>query len=45
MLGHLVDPVVGGLTYNGYMLSLPDTIGIGADADEAFLENCESWVI
>ena len=45
MLGHLVDPVVGGLTYNGYRLSLPDSIGIGADADEAFLKNCESWVI
>ena len=45
LLGHLVDPVVGGLTYEGYMLDVPDTIGIGADADEDFLESCEQWVI
>jgi L-alanine-DL-glutamate epimerase-like enolase superfamily enzyme len=45
MLGHLVDPVVGGLTYDGFMLSVPDTIGIGADADEQFLKECESWVV
>lgn len=45
LLGHLVDPVVGGLTYDGYFLDVPDTIGIGADADEEFLKDCESWVI
>ena len=45
MLGHLVDPVTGGLTYNGFMLSVPETIGIGADADEAFLKDCENWVV
>lgn len=43
MLGHLIDPVVGGLTYEGFTLSVPDTIGIGADADPAFLETCETW--
>lgn len=45
MLGHLVDPVTGGLTYDGFMLSVPETIGIGADADEAFLKECENWVV
>lgn len=45
LLGHLVDPTVGGLIYNKFELSLPDTIGIGADADEDFLqENCEKWI-
>ena len=45
LLGHLVDPVIGGLTYDGYFLTVPDTIGIGADADETFLKQCESWLI
>lgn len=45
LLGHLVDPVIGGLTYDGYFLDVPETIGIGADADEGFLETCERWVI
>lgn len=40
MLGHKEDPCVGGLTYSGYSLHLPDTIGIGADADEEFLAKC-----
>ncbi|RZL29982.1 MAG: dipeptide epimerase, partial [Pedobacter sp.] len=41
----LVDPVVGGLSYDGYFLDVPESIGIGADADEEFLKTCESWVI
>lgn len=45
LLGHLVDPVVGGLTYDGYFLDVQETIGIGADADEEFLKTCERWVI
>ncbi|WP_121199346.1 mandelate racemase/muconate lactonizing enzyme family protein [Mucilaginibacter gracilis] len=45
MLGHLADPCIGGLTYKGYFLSLPHAIGIGADADEAFLTKCEHWKI
>ncbi|TKB99964.1 mandelate racemase/muconate lactonizing enzyme family protein [Pedobacter cryotolerans] len=45
LLGHLVDPVVGGLTYDGYFLTVPETIGIGADADEEFLETCERWIV
>lgn len=45
LLGHLVDPVTGGLTYDGYFLDVPDTPGIGADADEAFLNKCDKWTI
>jgi L-alanine-DL-glutamate epimerase-like enolase superfamily enzyme len=45
MLGHLEDPCIGGVTYDGYKLSIDDTTGIGADADEAFLEKCEKFVI
>ncbi|WP_443938674.1 mandelate racemase/muconate lactonizing enzyme family protein [Pedobacter sp. MW01-1-1] len=45
LLGHLVDPVKDGLTYNGYFLDVPETPGIGAEPDEEFLQKCESWVI
>ncbi len=45
MLGHKVDPVVGGVTYNGYTVQLPDGIGIGADVEEEFLTKCENIVV
>lgn len=45
LLGHLVDPVIGGLTYDGYLLEVPETSGIGADADPVFLETCEKWIV
>lgn len=45
LLGHLVDPVKGGLIYHGYFLDLPETPGIGADADEEFLKTCEKCTI
>jgi len=41
MLGHKVDPCIGGVTYDGYFLNINDAPGIGADADEAFLSKCE----
>jgi L-alanine-DL-glutamate epimerase-like enolase superfamily enzyme len=41
MLGHLADPCVGGVTYDKYFLNINDNPGIGADADEGFLEQCE----
>ncbi|MBE9664327.1 mandelate racemase/muconate lactonizing enzyme family protein [Mucilaginibacter myungsuensis] len=41
MLGHLQDPCVGGVNYDGFFLKMPDAIGIGADADDDFLEHCE----
>ena len=40
MLGHNVDPVIGGVTYNGYNVMLPDGIGIAANVEEDFLNQC-----
>jgi L-alanine-DL-glutamate epimerase-like enolase superfamily enzyme len=45
MLGHLVDPCIGGVTYDGYKLNIDDAPGIGADADENFLKNCEKFSV
>lgn len=45
MLGHKIDPVVGGVTYNNFCLELPDTIGIGADVDEQFLQQLEKYIV
>lgn len=45
LLGHLIDPAIGGLTFNGYFLTVPETIGIGADADEEFLKTCDKWLV
>lgn len=45
MLGHLVDPIEGGLSYAGYDLSISDAPGIGATVKEDFLVGCEKWTI
>lgn len=45
LLGHLIDPVIGGIVYNGSTIDVPDTPGIGADADPKFLDTCEKWTI
>ncbi len=45
LLGHLKDPVKGGLSYQGYFLDLPESIGLGVDADEEFLKECERWTL
>ena len=45
LLGHLIDPVIGGITYNGYTIDVPDTPGLGADANPAFLDSCEKWTV
>jgi L-Ala-D/L-Glu epimerase len=45
MLGHLVDPCAGGVTYDGYFLGIDNSPGIGADAKEDFLAKCEKIVI
>ncbi|WP_140937445.1 mandelate racemase/muconate lactonizing enzyme family protein [Sphingobacterium lumbrici] len=45
MIGHLEDPVVGGVQYNGYRITISDDIGIGADMKPEFLDRCEKWVI
>ncbi|MFD1768533.1 mandelate racemase/muconate lactonizing enzyme family protein [Sphingobacterium suaedae] len=45
MVGHLADPVVGGVHYRGYHVSVSEDIGIGADMKPEFLAQCEQWVI
>jgi L-alanine-DL-glutamate epimerase-like enolase superfamily enzyme len=45
LLGHKEDPCIGGVIYNGYFLDIDDAPGIGADADEAFLEKYERFSI
>ena len=45
MLGHLADPCIGGVTYDGYKLDIADAPGIGADADETFLAKCEKLTV
>lgn len=38
LIGHKVDPVVGGLQYNGFSPVITDAIGIGADVNDDFLK-------
>lgn len=45
MLGHKLDPVTGGVRYNGFFLEIPTAAGIGADADNAFLEDLDKATI
>jgi L-Ala-D/L-Glu epimerase len=45
LLGHLIDPVIGGVTYSGMQLVLTDVPGIGADVDNAYLKNLEQVII
>ena len=45
LIGHKIDPVKGGLQYNGFSPDVPDTPGIGADADDEFLKGLEQIVI
>jgi L-alanine-DL-glutamate epimerase-like enolase superfamily enzyme len=42
---HGVDPVVGGITFGGGWIELPDAPGLGADIDPAFLKQMESVTI
>jgi len=45
LIGHLEDPVKNGARYNGYFLEIDDLPGIGADIEDAFLENCEMFTV
>lgn len=45
MIGHLEDPIIGGVKFDAYDLSLEDSPGIGAEVNEAFLERCERWIV
>lgn len=42
LLGHLTDPVTGGVSYTGMQLQLTDAPGIGADVNENYLSTLES---
>ena len=42
---HSLDPVIGGITYNGSAITLPDTPGHGVDIDAAFLAQMEMVTI
>ncbi|HLX91201.1 MAG TPA: dipeptide epimerase [Puia sp.] len=41
LLGHKVDPVIGGVRFKDFCLEIPDAPGIGAEPDPQFLRHCE----
>jgi len=45
MLGHKIDPVIGGVTYNNFCVELPGGVGIGADVEQEFLEKLDGAII
>lgn len=45
MVGHLEDPVIGGIQYDGYKIKITEGPGIAADIDPLFLDKCEKWTI
>ena len=45
LLGHKINPVIGGISYNNYFVEIADGNGIAADADNDFLKKCEMITI
>lgn len=45
LLGHLEDPVVNGVRFEGMKLRLPDLPGIGANVDPSFLASCDQFTV
>lgn len=45
LIGHKIDPVIGGVQFNGMHLSIGEQPGIGAEVDAAYLRNLESCTI
>ncbi|SKB63292.1 o-succinylbenzoate synthase/o-succinylbenzoate synthase,TIGR01928 [Parapedobacter luteus] len=45
LLGLLEDPVIGGATYDRYLMTLPDAAGIGASVDEQYLKGLEQVIV
>ena len=45
LLGHKIDPVIGGVAYDKMHLQLSDAIGIGADVDDNYLKNLVQVVV
>jgi L-alanine-DL-glutamate epimerase-like enolase superfamily enzyme len=42
---HAEDPVIGGISYDGYSVELSDNVGLGAEIDSQYLESLESYTI
>lgn len=45
LLGHKIDPVIGGVQYQGMHLLLDDSIGIGVNVQQDFLDSLEMVTI
>ena len=45
LLGHLEDPIIGGVQFKGMHLSIDDAPGHGADVDPAYLSKLEQCVV
>src|SRR5690606_36161464 len=45
LLGHLEDPILGGIRYEGYDIAIPDEPGLGVEVKSDFLSRCERWVV
>ncbi|MBC7650495.1 MAG: dipeptide epimerase [Deinococcales bacterium] len=45
LLGHKIDPVLGGVKYQNMHLHLSDAIGIGADVDDIYLKELVQVVV
>jgi L-alanine-DL-glutamate epimerase-like enolase superfamily enzyme len=45
LLGHLADPIIGGVQFNGMHLTIDDIPGHGADVDSAYLSKLEHCVV
>jgi len=43
--GHAEDPILGGITYTGGRIELPETPGHGAEVDPAFLARMEGYTV
>ena len=45
LLGHLDDPIIGGVQFKGMHLNINDAPGIGAEVDPAYLAKLESCIV
>lgn len=45
MIGHLEDPILDGVIFDGYQVHLTEAPGIGASVSSDFLQACERWVV
>ena len=45
LIGHKVNPVTGGIRYEGLMIHVAEGPGLAADVDDAFLDTCERFTV